>query len=79
MLQGLRPDVIMEVCNRALAFWIYQVSQERHYQDHCLKQLKDKCLHLERQLDLNAGNVRNQALVLNDKILGSLISSAPLR
>ena len=26
ILAGLKPDVISEICSRALSFWVYQVS-----------------------------------------------------
>ncbi|XP_075915429.1 E3 ubiquitin-protein ligase CCNB1IP1-like [Petromyzon marinus] len=34
VLAGLGPDVIQEICSRALSFWIFQMHQERLYQEH---------------------------------------------
>ncbi|OCU01549.1 E3 ubiquitin-protein ligase CCNB1IP1 [Xenopus laevis] len=34
MLAGLRPEIVLDICSRALAFWTYQVYQERLYQEY---------------------------------------------
>ena len=31
VLAGLRPEVIMEICSRAVSFWTYQVSTRTHH------------------------------------------------
>ncbi|KAM6909001.1 E3 ubiquitin-protein ligase CCNB1IP1 [Xenentodon cancila] len=63
VLTGLRPDIVLDICGRALAFWSYQVHQERMYQDYSLSraeaQLKqmDKVLtqqNQSRELELTA-------------------------
>ncbi|KAI8100062.1 uncharacterized protein BX664DRAFT_382503 [Halteromyces radiatus] len=33
VLAGLKPDIIMDICNRALSFYNYQVSQEFYYRE----------------------------------------------
>ncbi|OAQ31288.1 hypothetical protein K457DRAFT_43999, partial [Linnemannia elongata AG-77] len=50
ILSGLRPEVIMEICTRAISFWTYQTSQEAKYQEMSQKTLEDKLGQLERQL-----------------------------
>ncbi|XP_013926677.1 PREDICTED: E3 ubiquitin-protein ligase CCNB1IP1 [Thamnophis sirtalis] len=47
VLAGLRPEIILDISSRALAFWTYQVHQERLYQEYtyskaegCLKQME---------------------------------------
>ncbi|KAF9148146.1 hypothetical protein BG015_010156 [Linnemannia schmuckeri] len=50
ILSGLRPEVIMEICTRAISFWTYQTSQEAKYQELAQKTLEDKLGQLERQL-----------------------------
>ncbi|KAG0298847.1 hypothetical protein BGZ97_003954 [Linnemannia gamsii] len=50
ILSGLRPEVIMEICTRALSFWTYQTSQEAKYQEMAQKTLENKVGQLERQL-----------------------------
>ncbi|XP_063310889.1 E3 ubiquitin-protein ligase CCNB1IP1 [Pelobates fuscus] len=34
LLAGLRPELVLDICSRALAFWTYQVYQERLYQEY---------------------------------------------
>ena len=36
VLAGLRPEVIMEICSRAVSFWTYQVSTRTHNSKVCL-------------------------------------------
>ncbi|KAK3834963.1 MAG: hypothetical protein J3R72DRAFT_424454 [Linnemannia gamsii] len=50
ILSGLHPEIIMEICTRAISFWTYQTSQEAKYQEMAQKTLEDKVGQLERQL-----------------------------
>ncbi|KAF9112040.1 cyclin B1 interacting protein 1, E3 ubiquitin protein ligase [Mortierella sp. AM989] len=50
VLSGLRPEIIMEICTRAISFWTYQTSQEARYQEMALKALEDKAGLFERQI-----------------------------
>ncbi|KAF9380785.1 cyclin B1 interacting protein 1, E3 ubiquitin protein ligase, partial [Mortierella sp. AD011] len=50
VLSGLKPDIIMEICTRAMSFWTYQTSQEARYQEMAIKAREDKVNLLERQL-----------------------------
>ncbi|XP_031440355.1 E3 ubiquitin-protein ligase CCNB1IP1 [Clupea harengus] len=63
VLAGLRPETVLDICARALSFWIYQVHQERLFQEYTLSraegQLKqmDKLLSQQaqsRELELNS-------------------------
>ncbi|XP_047484848.1 E3 ubiquitin-protein ligase CCNB1IP1-like isoform X2 [Penaeus chinensis] len=47
ILAGLQPEVIMEVCHRGLAFWTYQVNQERTYQQHVVKRLRERLQEIQ--------------------------------
>ncbi|XP_042868362.1 uncharacterized protein LOC122250799 [Penaeus japonicus] len=47
ILAGLQPEVIMEVCQRGLAFWTYQVNQERTYQQHVVKRLRERMQEMQ--------------------------------
>ncbi|KAI7824675.1 hypothetical protein BC939DRAFT_515604 [Gamsiella multidivaricata] len=49
ILSGLRPEVIMEICTRAISFWTYQTSQEAKYQEMIQKTLEDKLSLCEKQ------------------------------
>ncbi|CAG8487426.1 7135_t:CDS:2, partial [Dentiscutata heterogama] len=50
VLSGLRPDIIMEICSRALSFWTYQTTQEACFQEMMYKSLEDKYTQLEKQV-----------------------------
>ncbi|XP_063596787.1 E3 ubiquitin-protein ligase CCNB1IP1-like isoform X1 [Penaeus indicus] len=47
ILAGLQPEVIMEVCHRGLAFWTYQINQERTYQQHVVKRLRERLQEIQ--------------------------------
>uniref|UniRef100_S4RXW0 Cyclin B1 interacting protein 1 n=1 Tax=Petromyzon marinus TaxID=7757 RepID=S4RXW0_PETMA len=34
VLSGLRPDIILEICSRALSFWTSQIHQEHLFQEY---------------------------------------------
>jgi E3 ubiquitin-protein ligase CCNP1IP1 len=48
VLAGQRPEVIMEVCSRSMAFWTYQSHQERMYQEYVASRAKEKCTQMEQ-------------------------------
>ncbi|XP_029310893.1 E3 ubiquitin-protein ligase CCNB1IP1 [Cottoperca gobio] len=50
VLAGLRPDVILDISGRALAFWSYQVTQERMYQEYSLSRAESQLKQLEKVL-----------------------------
>ncbi|CAG8800439.1 28471_t:CDS:2, partial [Dentiscutata erythropus] len=50
VLSGLRPDIIVEICSRALSFWTYQTTQEACFQEMMYKSLEDKYTQLEKQV-----------------------------
>ncbi|CAG8576227.1 6912_t:CDS:2 [Acaulospora morrowiae] len=50
VLSGLRPEIIMEICSRALSFWTYQTTQESCFQEMMYKSLEDKYAQLEKQI-----------------------------
>lgn len=47
VLAGQRPEIIMDICSRALAFWMYQSQQEIDYNLYISKRLSDKCKAVE--------------------------------
>ncbi|OMJ20140.1 E3 ubiquitin-protein ligase CCNB1IP1 [Smittium culicis] len=47
VLAGQGPEVIMEVASRALAFWVYQISQEISFQDILTKRIDAKSKKIE--------------------------------
>ncbi|XP_042367792.1 LOW QUALITY PROTEIN: E3 ubiquitin-protein ligase CCNB1IP1-like [Plectropomus leopardus] len=48
VLAGLRPDVILDISARALAFWSYQVHQERMYQEYSLSRAETQLKQMEK-------------------------------
>ncbi|KAI8146516.1 hypothetical protein BJV82DRAFT_598819 [Fennellomyces sp. T-0311] len=50
ILSGLRPDVVMDISSRAIAFYYYQTSQELCYQSIMRQNLENKCSTLQEQL-----------------------------
>eukprot|EP01135_Chromosphaera_perkinsii_P005001 Nk52_evm10s309 gene=Nk52_evmTU10s309 len=50
VLAGLRPEYIMEVCNRALSFWNYQSFQQKCYFEHQASRCNAKVAHAEQKL-----------------------------
>ncbi|KAL5477754.1 hypothetical protein EMCRGX_G024592 [Ephydatia muelleri] len=47
VIAGQKPEVIMEICSRAMSFWTYQSHQERSYQEYCAAKAKEKAQQLE--------------------------------
>ncbi|XP_068777820.1 E3 ubiquitin-protein ligase CCNB1IP1 [Struthio camelus] len=48
VLAGLRPEVVLDISSRALAFWTYQVHQERLYQEYAFSQAEGRLRQAER-------------------------------
>ncbi|XP_058868485.1 E3 ubiquitin-protein ligase CCNB1IP1 [Acipenser ruthenus] len=47
VLAGLRPEIVLEISSRALAFWTYQVQQERLHQQYSLSRLEEQLKQTE--------------------------------
>ncbi|XP_057317494.1 E3 ubiquitin-protein ligase CCNB1IP1-like [Hydractinia symbiolongicarpus] len=53
ILAGLKPEIIMEIASRAIAFWTYQAQQEKLYHEYASaknKESRDKLEHYFEQL-----------------------------
>ncbi|XP_029932424.1 E3 ubiquitin-protein ligase CCNB1IP1 [Myripristis murdjan] len=50
VLAGLRPDIVLDITSRALAFWSYQIHQERMYQEYSLSRAEAQVKHMEKVL-----------------------------
>ncbi|XP_041636132.1 E3 ubiquitin-protein ligase CCNB1IP1 isoform X3 [Cheilinus undulatus] len=50
VLAGMRPDIVLDISARALAFWSYQVHQERIYQEYSLSRAEAQMKQLEKVL-----------------------------
>ncbi|TFK27014.1 hypothetical protein FA15DRAFT_587246 [Coprinopsis marcescibilis] len=51
VLSGLSPATILEICSRAVSFWQYQIHQESTLQQAVVRNVNDKNMQLQRQLD----------------------------
>ncbi|XP_055012736.1 E3 ubiquitin-protein ligase CCNB1IP1 [Boleophthalmus pectinirostris] len=50
VLAGLRPNIVLDISARALAFWSYQVHQERMYQEYSLSRAEAQLKQMEKVL-----------------------------
>ncbi|KAJ8332240.1 hypothetical protein SKAU_G00427850 [Synaphobranchus kaupii] len=48
VLAGLRPETVLDISGRALAFWTYQVQQERLYQEYSLSRTEGQVKQMEK-------------------------------
>ncbi|CAI5791142.1 E3 ubiquitin-protein ligase CCNB1IP1 [Podarcis lilfordi] len=48
VLSGLRPEIILDISSRALAFWTYQVHQERLYQEYTYSKAEGHLKQMEK-------------------------------
>ncbi|PSN44555.1 hypothetical protein C0J52_18383 [Blattella germanica] len=62
VLAGLRPEIIMDITNRALTFWQYQIFQEVEYQKSLLKQCNIKLSQLEENYETQINRLKNDLL-----------------
>nr|CAD7204700.1 unnamed protein product [Timema douglasi] len=47
VLSGMNPEIIFDVCSRAITFWNYQMYQESLYQAACVKRSRETVQELE--------------------------------
>ena len=50
ILAGMHPDIILDICQRALRFWTYQVEQEAFVQSSLMKKVESRYAQIEQQL-----------------------------
>ncbi|XP_037614364.1 E3 ubiquitin-protein ligase CCNB1IP1 [Sebastes umbrosus] len=50
VLAGLRPDIVLDISARALAFWSYQAHQEHMYQEYSLSRTEAQLKQMEKVL-----------------------------
>jgi E3 ubiquitin-protein ligase CCNP1IP1 len=48
VISGQRPEVIMDICSRALSFWTYQCHQELSYQKFCCSKAQQQGQQVEK-------------------------------
>lgn len=64
VLAGQKPEVILEVCSRAIAFWTYQVHQDRVYQEHVATKSKERVIQVEQYYEQLLNRVQAEANLL---------------
>ncbi|KAF9937940.1 hypothetical protein BGZ67_000712 [Mortierella alpina] len=70
ILSGLSPEVIMEICTRAISFWTYQTSQEAKFQEMAQRTLEDKLSLVEKQLQRLTREVNVELNGFRDTVSG---------
>ncbi|KAG0212252.1 hypothetical protein BGX28_006605 [Mortierella sp. GBA30] len=68
ILSGLSPDVIMEICSRAISFWTYQTSQEAKFQEVTQRSLEDKLSLVEKRLQRMTREVNTELNGFRDTV-----------
>lgn len=48
VLAGLRPEIVLDISSRGLAFWTYQVYQERLYQEYTYSKAEGQLKQMEK-------------------------------
>ncbi|XP_064415591.1 E3 ubiquitin-protein ligase CCNB1IP1 [Latimeria chalumnae] len=48
VLAGLRPEIVLDISSRALAFWTYQIHQERMYQEYSFSKAEGRLKQMEK-------------------------------
>lgn len=66
VLAGLRPEVIMEICSRALAFAAYQSYQERNYLENLCRKFEEKVQLQEKSLQQTVLQATNEITSKSD-------------
>uniref|UniRef100_A0A3B1J3W4 Alpha-mannosidase n=1 Tax=Astyanax mexicanus TaxID=7994 RepID=A0A3B1J3W4_ASTMX len=76
VLVGLRPETVLDISHRALAFWTYQVNQERRLMECSLSRAEVQVVQMEkviaqqnqtRELEINA--LREEIASLNKRLV----------
>ncbi|XP_071794474.1 E3 ubiquitin-protein ligase CCNB1IP1-like [Asterias amurensis] len=67
VLAGQKPDVIQEVSGRAMAFWRYQVQQEKIYQDYVSNKSKERSAQLEQYYEHTVTKLQAEVAALKNQ------------
>lgn len=70
IITGLHPEAILDICNRAMSFWIYQTCQEQCYQESLVQDLQHRLKEHEQQLQTAHIQFKTDITSLNEKIQG---------
>ncbi|XP_032872579.1 E3 ubiquitin-protein ligase CCNB1IP1 [Amblyraja radiata] len=71
VLAGLKPELVLDIAARALAFWTYQIHQERMYQEYSYNKAEGRLRQMEKVYtqqiqgkDLEVSNSRGEVSTL---------------
>ncbi|XP_076444069.1 E3 ubiquitin-protein ligase CCNB1IP1-like [Babylonia areolata] len=67
-LCGFKPEIIMEICTRAIAFWNYQVHQEQTYQEHLASKTREKMTQLDQYYEHVVNRLQAELTTLKSQI-----------
>ncbi|XP_002128741.2 E3 ubiquitin-protein ligase CCNB1IP1-like isoform X1 [Ciona intestinalis] len=67
-LCGQKPEVILDICTRAIAFWMFQVRQEKLYKEYESKKLREKYTKIEQYSNKLVSNWKIQSKGLNAEL-----------
>ncbi|XP_075131034.1 E3 ubiquitin-protein ligase CCNB1IP1-like [Leptodactylus fuscus] len=68
MLAGLRPEIVLDICSRALVFWTYQVYQERLYQEYRYSQAEGHLKQLEKHYTQQIQSKDSELLAMKGEV-----------
>ncbi|XP_072037514.1 E3 ubiquitin-protein ligase CCNB1IP1-like [Amphiura filiformis] len=68
VLAGLKPETIIEVCSRAISFWVYQTHQEHLYQEYASTKAKEKFTQLEQYYDQVLGKTQAELTSVKNQL-----------
>ena len=69
-LAGQRPEIVMEICSRAIALWMYQSSQEQLYHEYSARQAKEKACDLEQYYEKQVVDTKTELNVIQMQLNG---------
>jgi len=70
VLTGLSPDVIIDIVNRAFAFWTYQSNLARKNQEVMIMSYKEKLNMLETSYEALLSKIRQESAMMRKKVEG---------
>ncbi|XP_064458956.1 E3 ubiquitin-protein ligase CCNB1IP1-like [Ornithodoros turicata] len=72
VLAGQKPDTILDVCSRAMAFWSYQVAQEAAYKDFVMEKTKARSQQVVNELEGLVDKLNKECQSLKTELEGCL-------
>ncbi|XP_063239382.1 E3 ubiquitin-protein ligase CCNB1IP1-like isoform X2 [Bacillus rossius redtenbacheri] len=68
VLAGMRIETIFEICNRAVSFWNYQISQQYMFHAMSAKRAKDAIAELETVHETAVGKLTSKLKMLTNRM-----------